>query len=468
MTRRIVPLLLVLSSCIAEPEVVGTPIAAEALCEEVARVVCQADRECFPDTPELEDCMEVQRTECGSSLQPLIDDPRLGYDALRGGAFVAALEENALSCWETPPDLDAFFEVFAGTGVAGADCTPGTLDAASLRISALSCADGNACRIHLRSDSTAEGVCEARSGSACSHAFDCGAGQFCSLPSRWQPGVWGECRPLRANGWECSSDLECASRHCAGTCSSDPEIDRPLTVPHAQIVLDADPIAYLRGSVSGGRLADASGNGHHAAIMGGATPSATGAAPGDETGALQLSGDAQYALVPAMSELEGAEGVTLECWFFAENPETARPILELGGGEALGPHVWNFDRGDRLFANFSPSTPDAAIMSGEAAVSMGAWHHAVATYDGGAGRLYLDGQRIGEVNVATPPALTGALHVGHRAAIGESGDAHFAGMIDEVAVYDRALDDARIRMHFDAGVSGVRENRFALFRWLAP
>ncbi|AKF09952.1 LamG domain-containing protein [Sandaracinus amylolyticus] len=464
---------LALAAC--EPEDPGTPVAADALCGEIAAIVCGSDTACFPgSTPD--DCVETQAARCDEIVQPLVDDPRLAYDPLRAGAFVESLRAQGDACWEAPFDYASFLDVFAGTGALGADCTPARLDAISLRVSSLSCADRAACRLHLRADGSTVGVCEARRDDACSHALDCEADEFCSLPARWQPGVWGECRPLRADGWSCASDLECASRHCEGTCTARPALARPLEVPYSELVLGAEPIAYLRFAESGARFTDSSGHGHAGEVMGGAMRASQGAIEDDTSGALQLGGEGQFVRVAGLDELEDAEGLSLECWFRRDDVTESRPLLDLSDAMGFGPHVWNHDRGDKVFANFvDGADAQHPIMSGEGAITASTWHHVVATFDGAMGRLYLDGARVGEVMLPAPaeegdPVLhvTDTLYVGHRVAMGEQAARSFAGVIDEVAVYDHALDEPTIRRHHDAGVAGAIENELPLYTWLAP
>lgn len=455
-----------LGLCACAGSMAGAPVAEEELCAEIARVVCGADQECFPEHAR-SGCLEAQIEACDEVVLPLVLDPRLGYDGSRAGAFVASLEARAATCWEAPVDYDRFLDVFAGTGRSGADCTPARMDETSLRASALSCAGSSACRIHLRADGTAEGVCEPRTDSACSHALDCGAAEYCALPASWQPGVWGECRPLRAEGWACASDLECASRHCAGTCAPRPELERPLAVAYSALVEGDAPLAYLRFERTSGRYLDATGHGHAAQVVGAAAHEPEGAITDDATGALSLSGTDAYVVVAAMGELAEAEAFSFEVWFQRAEVEASRPILELADGEDVGVHLWNHARGDQLYANFvDEENAGHTITSAEGAVVAETWHHAVLTYDGTLGRLYLDGARVGEVQADAPLRLGGDLFVGHRAAAGEDIAHYFAGRIDELAVYDHALEAAAIRTHHDAGVAGVRENGFPLFGWL--
>lgn len=461
-------LLLGVTSCAVS--LPGTPVAREELCTEVVRIVCNADRSCFPDTSR-SDCVEVQAEQCEDVIQPLVDDLRLGYDDVRAGAFVERLAAQGEACWAEPIDYDMFLDMFTGTGAVGADCTPPTLDEAALRISALSCTGSAACRIHLRGDGTPEGVCEARTDGDCSHPLDCEAGEFCSLSAAWRPGSWGECRPLRADGWACVTDLECASHHCNETCGERSAIEQPLAVDYSHFVLGDEPLAFLRYEEGSSRLTDATGNGTSVTLMGTTAHAEEGLSELDEGGSLELTTDG-YAVIRSMRDLEDAEAVSFEFWFRRSNLEARSPLLELLDGEDRGTHIWNHDTGDKLYANVVEAEPAEGaaahtIMSAEGAVHVDTWHHVVLTHDGTTARLFLDGAQVGITEVEGPLALSGDIHLGHRVAMGESAAVFFNGNLDEIAVYDVALDEDTIRAHRDVGRAGERINGFPLFGWLS-
>lgn len=412
-------------------------IAADQLCARIAQAVCQADARCCNTSPT--DCVEEQTEECEDAIQPLVDDARLGYDPIAGAALVASLEERGESCWAQAPDYGALLAAFAGTGVAGADCTPPNLSTSSLRESALSCARGLACRLSLRADGSYEGECAARADDACSHPLDCGPEQFCSLPQDWRPGVWGTCRPLRADGWACESDLECASRYCDGTCGQPRQSAVCLATSYEDLVLESSPIAFLRFDEADGALAsDASGNAHGGTLTETAMRDPSGAigrepsepppdagqldggAPEiEDGGAIRFASDDAAVRVAAMSELADAEALTFEAWIRTESVEVTGPILDLSQatseGTQLGAHLWSYDSGDKLFANFiGEEGEERPIMTGEGALTPGTWHHVAMTHDGATGRLYLDGRMVGEVAAAAPLRLASDLFVGHR------------------------------------------------------
>ncbi len=91
------------------------------------------------------------------------------------------------------------------------------------------------------------------------------------------------------------------------------------------------------------------------------------------------------------------------------------------------------------------------------------WYHVVATYDGAVGRVYVDGDPVGEEAMGGSSLQTaGDLHIGIR----EGDERHLVGAIDEVAVYDRALSRAEVRQHTALGKDGPTPRDFVLFRWL--
>ena len=77
------------------------------------------------------------------------------------------------------------------------------------------------------------------------------------------------------------------------------------------------------------------------------------------------------------------------------------------------------------------------------------WHHVAAVRDGGAGQtyLYVDGRLVGSV----PYVYTGGFGSDKNLNIGwldRPGGFHFNGIVDELALYDRALSDNEIMSHY--------------------
>ena len=76
-------------------------------------------------------------------------------------------------------------------------------------------------------------------------------------------------------------------------------------------------------------------------------------------------------------------------------------------------------------------------LSGTTATPLNAWTHLAATYDGTTQRLYVNGVQVATKAVTGSISVsTGALRIGGN---GTWSDEWFAGLIDEVRVYNRAL-----------------------------
>jgi hypothetical protein len=267
------------------------------------------------------------------------------------------------------------------------------------------------------------------------------------------------------DGWECASDLECASLFCDGHCGSASDERLSLEVPYSALVMASRPAMYLRLNESSGARHDEIGEVSAAASGGTVSRVASGAIHGDSDGAAGLAGGS-FLRAPAPEVLADDEALTLECWARPDEVSAVQPILELADAMDYGPHVWAYDAGDEIYANFRDAELGAHTISSEpGTLAAGEWHHVVASYDGAHGVLYLDGRVIGTTDVTGPLRVEGDLLVGHRNAYGDAEALSFTGAIDEVAVYGHALSADDVVRHHDAGVNGPLENTFPLFAW---
>jgi hypothetical protein len=188
-----------------------------------------------------------------------------------------------------------------------------------------------------------------------------------------------------------------------------------------------------------------------------------GALADDGDAAARFDGTDDAVAVPAAPDLDARSAITMECWFNPDDVAATRPLLEYNDGTDFGPHVWNFDAGDKVYANFiDEDGGEHAAMSAAGAVAAGSWHHVAATYDGATGRLYLNGTEVGSVAGSFALRTDVDFFVGARASTNDT----FLGGIDEVALYDHALPAARVTAHYQTGANGPSPNAWVLFRWL--
>lgn len=440
----------------------GEPVTAGALCAQLAEMTCAARAACCAGVEGGArdggardggvSCFGDDLARCEASLGRYARIPRVGYDPARGRALVTAARAAVATCGETPPPWTALRAAFAGTGVRGADCTPATLAAEALATSAMSCAGGGACRLYLRSDGGVQGTCEARTDDACSHPYDCPAGQWCNLPE----------------GWSCRSDLQCASLRCvAGVCAGSSR-GALCDLTYRWRIVEARPVAYLRlGDLDRGAALDASGLHRDGGYVGSTALAERGALASDDDGALRLDGTGGHARLPPIAALAAGTSLSLEAWIKPDTLGAARPVLEfVGDAGAPGAGLWLMASGSLVADLVGVGGASQRIFSADDVVQAGAWRHVVLTLVGGTGRLYVDGVEVGQTAVAGPVQVAGELLVGGESTEAEAPAASFVGEIDEVAVYDRALGAEEVAAHHAAARAMPSPRPYGLYGWL--
>ena len=80
-------------------------------------------------------------------------------------------------------------------------------------------------------------------------------------------------------------------------------------------------------------------------------------------------------------------------------------------------------------------------------LQVGVFHHVAGSYDGSVMRLYLDGAEVGS------QPITGTVDAGFGVVF-SSGDEPLDGLLDEVEIFDRALDASEVRAIFEADAAG--------------
>lgn len=154
-------------------------------------------------------------------------------------------------------------------------------------------------------------------------------------------------------------------------------------------------------------------------------------------------------------------GFTVEAWITPSDTAGA-PIVEWMGthiGEPYGSHILQgLAAPGYLYANIVDIEGRYHIMDSQRAVlSAGVPSHIAVTYDklSGTGRIYVDGAKVSESNLGTfTPQTSYNLNIGFRPPNVPYGPTSYLGMIDEVSIYGRALDDEEILSIFQAGTSG--------------
>ena len=193
--------------------------------------------------------------------------------------------------------------------------------------------------------------------------------------------------------------------------------------------------AYGFDEGSGTSVTDQSGNGLNGMVSG-----TTWAATGKYGKALQFNGTSATVNVPNAASLDLTTGLTLEAWV---DPSTVngnwRDVIYKGNDnyylEATSSNASKPDGG--LIAGGS-----YADAYGTAALPANSWSYLTETYDGSNVRLYVNGSlvattaRTGSIATSTNP-----LQIGGDSIYGQ----YFAGLIDEVRIYNTALTATQIQ-----------------------
>ncbi|HEU4448366.1 MAG TPA: LamG domain-containing protein [Gaiellaceae bacterium] len=264
----------------------------------------------------------------------------------------------------------------------------------------------------------------------------------------------GRTLTVSAGGWTASGGLVLAYRW-----------QRCLDASYAAEVLADAPVAYYRlGDAAGSAdLTDATGNESTGVFRNGVALELDGGPFPDTDGAAGFDGLDDYAEVPDRPALDLGDAFTLEAWI---RPAGLEPGHLLDKGEGAFSLAYAADGRVRLLA----AGAGTVVSATEPVPADGAFHHVVATKDGPAAALYLDGAEVGgAVTVRELRDTANALRLGraHGYLAFPRAD-FFAGELDEVALYRRALTAARVRAHYDVGsagcatVAGAQGNAYTL------
>ncbi|WP_282082748.1 exo-alpha-sialidase [Streptomyces tendae] len=182
-----------------------------------------------------------------------------------------------------------------------------------------------------------------------------------------------------------------------------------------------------------------------AAVLGGA--GTTDGAVGD---ALAFDGADDAVRLPYDERLTLGEGdFTASLWFRYSASGGEQPLLWMGGVGTTQPQVWlraepgNGRVQGLITARDGAAAPRSAWVRADGARNDGQWHHLALRRGGGRLTLFLDGSATAEA-ADVPGSVSRnspfGVHVGERM----DGRARFAGAVDDVRVWNRALTDAEI------------------------
>ena len=211
--------------------------------------------------------------------------------------------------------------------------------------------------------------------------------------------------------------------------------------------------AYAFGEGAGTTTADATGKGHTGTLQGGASWTASG----KYGSALSFNGSTSYVDLGNAADLQLTGSMTWSAWIFASaNPPDDGQIIAKSGGAG-----WQFktspDTGVHTFGvGVSPDAGSLTQRYSATVRQLGTWYHVAGVYDATARTLniYVNGVLDNGALSGTVPAsqynnAAENVTVGRR-----SGGFYFAGTIDEVRLYNRALSQAEIQSDMNTPIAG--------------
>jgi hypothetical protein len=209
------------------------------------------------------------------------------------------------------------------------------------------------------------------------------------------------------------------------------------TATFTQVTAPPGPVAaYGFEEGTGTTTADASGSGNQGSISG-----ATWTTAGRFGRALTFDGSNDRININDSSSLDLTNAMTIEAWVYPTALSGWRTVLLKESTSGLAYALYAHDNAPRPAAYVRGGSVDQSI-TGVSQLPLNAWTHLAATFGASTLRLYVNGSlvRTGSVS-GTIAASSLPLRIGGNAPWGE----YFAGRIDEVRIYNRALSQAEIQ-----------------------
>jgi YD repeat-containing protein len=160
--------------------------------------------------------------------------------------------------------------------------------------------------------------------------------------------------------------------------------------------------------------------------------------------ALQFAGKS-YVEIPHNEVLNPRNAITIEAWIYPASNMQWRKIVSKSLGSNTDYCIFQGSTNNLGFS-LKMGTVARTVYSPAGSVPLGKWTHVAGTYDGTCMRLYINGIQVssiaicGQINAHAEPLRIG----------GDAPDAYFAGMLDEISIYNIALTAAEILNHYEA------------------
>ena len=175
--------------------------------------------------------------------------------------------------------------------------------------------------------------------------------------------------------------------------------------------------------------------------------------------ALNFNGTSADVRVPASASLDvgAGGGLTVEGWIKPTSVSSQQPIVEWNSNY-FAVHLWiGVNSPACLYGNLIDRSGSYHVITSAAnVIQAGKYQHVAMTYNhtNGSGALYLNGVVVAQASLGVfTPQTTADLYLGYRPHGGVAGT-RFAGQMDEISLYSRALSSNEIVSIYLAGTAG--------------
>ena len=199
----------------------------------------------------------------------------------------------------------------------------------------------------------------------------------------------------------------------------------------------------------GGQVTDISGNNIEGTFEG-----AVWSKDGKIGGAVHLEDSEQFVEVDAVPELDITDELTIQAWFFPEESQGDSNLMGRRSSANVGGYClqWSaqFTGAPQIETWINIGGWQGSRNKQTIKPALEEWHHVSSTFDGDTIRQYIDGKL--DVEFTPPKGKINSIEVVFRIGKAQTGLDGMVGLVDEVAIYNRALSVEEINQDMENGV----------------
>ena len=180
---------------------------------------------------------------------------------------------------------------------------------------------------------------------------------------------------------------------------------------------------------------------------------------GEVGGAFVFDGSTSYIPLAASPSLNigTGSGITIECWIKPASAAVNGPLVEWDYGTTDGVQLWVQPQ-LQLYANVEDTTHMGhTLISPNGLLQTNSWQHVALTYDksSGVAVLYWNGTVVVSTNFGSfTPQTSFPLNIGRRVGVLIAQNYTYGGGMDELSLYNRALNPSEVQGIYAAGIGG--------------